>query len=168
MGLTGDASRHLLMDPEFWRPRIERLAREPRQLAIFPRPDLSRPGIEVQELRMRAHDGARLRALLSRSVFAGEGLAVNLRACHDLGGVELDFSAVEAGGTDLVFEYPKERRLEDRVLDVLRIAGAACSVEGIECENLAFLTNGSCVQDEFAIVQFLRQDGWLAKPSAEP
>jgi hypothetical protein len=153
------------MDPEFWRPRIERLAREPRQLAIFPRQDLSRPGIEVKELRMRAHDGARLTALLSRSAFAGEGLVVSLRACPDLNGVELDFPAVEAGGTDLVFEYPRGRRLEDRVLDVVRVTGAVCSVEGIDCENVAFLPSGSCVQDEFAIVQFLRQEGWLGKTS---
>lgn len=164
MGLTGDASRHLLMDPEFWRSRIDRLAREPRQLAIFPRPDLSRPGIEVIELRMRAHDGARLTALLSRSAFAEEGLSVRLRAGFGLGGMELDFSAVEAGQTDLVFEYPAERRLEDRVLDVLRIVDAACSVEGVDCSSVTFTPSGSCVQDEFAIVQFLRQEGWLGKP----
>ena len=77
MGLTGDASRHLLMDPEFWRPRIERLAREPRQLAIFPRPDLSRPGIEVMELRLRAHDGARLTA---RGLGATKPVAPNTSA----------------------------------------------------------------------------------------
>jgi hypothetical protein len=45
--------------------------------------------------------------------------------------------------------------------------GAVCSVEGIECENVAFVPSSSCVQDEFAIVQFLRLEGWLAKPSAE-
>lgn len=165
MGLTGDASRHLLMDPEFWRPRIERLAREPRQLAIFPRPDLSRPGIEVMELRLRAHDGARLTALLSRSAFAGEGMEVHLRACTGRQGKAPDFPAVEAGGTDLIFEYPAERRLEDRVLDVLRVVDAACSIEGIDCGSIAFTPSDSCVQDEFAIVQFLRQRGWLKSAS---
>ena len=164
MGLTGDASRHLLMDPEFWRPRLERLEREPRQLAIFPRPDLSRPGIEVIELRLRAHDGARLMALLARSAFAGTGLEVRLRACEDLGGVALDWMVVEAGGTDLVFSYPADRRLEDRVLDVLRIVGAACSLESIDCQRVAFRPSDSCVQDEFAIAQFLRQKGWISKP----
>ena len=59
MGLTGDASRHLLMEPAFWRRRLERLAKEPRQLAIFPRADLSRPGIEVIELKLRSPSARR-------------------------------------------------------------------------------------------------------------
>jgi hypothetical protein len=165
MGLTGDASRHLLMDPEFWRPRIERLAREPRQLAIFPRPDLARAGIEVVELRLRAHDGARLTALLSRSAFAAKGGDVHLRVCSGLKCAELGYGTVEEGATDLLLEYPPERRLEDRVLDVLRAMDAACSVEGIDCSSFAFVPSGPGVQDEFAIVQFLRREGWLAKPS---
>jgi len=163
MGLTGDASRHLLMDPEFWRPRLERLEREPRQLAIFPRPDLSRPGIQVEELRMRAHDGARLSALLARSAFACTGLLVSLRACPESQDSGPDFTAVEGGGTDLVFHYPPNRRLEDRVLDLLRIVTAACSLENVECSQISFRPSDSCVQDEFAIVEFLRQEGWIAK-----
>lgn len=168
MGLTGDASRHLLMDPEFWRSRLERLEREPRQLAIFPRPDLSRPGIQVEELRLRAYDGARLSALLARSAFASTGLEVRLRACADTEDSGPDFSAVESGGTDLVFHYPPERRLEDRVLDLIRIVTAACSLESIDCTQVTFHPSDSCVQDEFAIAEFLRQEGWLAKLRNEP
>lgn len=164
MGLTGDASRHLLMDPEYWRVRLERLEREPRQLAIFPRPDLSRPGIEVIELRLRAFDGARLTALLARSAFAGTGLEVRVRSCPDASAAALDFGTVESGGTDLVFQHPPGRRLEERVLDVLRIVAAACSLESIDCEKVRFLPSDSCVQDEFAIVEFLRREGWLQKP----
>lgn len=167
MRLTGDASRHLLMDPEYWRPRLERLEREPRQLAIFPRADLSRPGIEVIELRLRAFDGARLTALLARSAFAGTGLEVRVRSCPHAGDVPLDFATVESGGTDLVFEHPPGRRLEERVLDVIRIVGAACSLESIDCEKVVFRPSDSCVQDEFAIVAFLRQEGWLKRPPAE-
>jgi len=163
MGLTGDASRHLLMDPAFWRPRLERLEREPRKLAVFPRPDLSRPGIDVVELRLSAHDGARLTALLARSAFAETGLIVGLRACVDPGNAVLDFTAVEEGATDLVFQYPPDRRLEDRVLDVLRIMAAACSVESIDCSKVSFRPSDSCVQDEFAIVRFLREMGLLGK-----
>jgi hypothetical protein len=163
MGLTGDASRSLLMDPGFWRPRLERLEKEPRKLAVFPRPDLSRPGIDVIELRLCAHDGVKLTALLARSAFAETGLVIRLRACNDPSSAELDFSAVEEGGTDLVFQYPPERRLEDRVLDVLRIVAAACSVESIDCSKVSFRPSDSCVQDEFAIVQFLRQMGMLKK-----
>ena len=166
MGLTWDASRHLLLDPEYWRPRLQRLEREPRHLAIFPRADLSRPGIEVIELRLRAHDGARLTALLARSAFAGTGLEVRLRACACLDGATPDWSAVEEGGTDLVFSYPPDRRLEDRVLDVLRIVGAACSVESIDCQKVTFRPSDSCIQDEFAIASFIRQEGWIVTPPA--
>jgi hypothetical protein len=165
MGLTGDASRHFLLDPEFWRPRLERLEREPRNLAIFPRPDLSRPGVEVIELRLRAHDGARLTAMLARSAFAGTGLEVRLRACTNDGDAQPDLAVVETGGTDLVFRYPPERRLEDRVLDLMRVVDAACSVESVECGRVTFLPSDSCIQDEFAIVQFLREEGWIPRNS---
>lgn len=160
MGLSGDVSRHLLLDPGFWRPRFERLEKEPRQLAIFPRPDLCRPGIEVLELRLRAHDGARLAALVARSAFAQQGDEVHLHALAELGPEAIDWSSVEQGTTDLLFSYPPERRLEDRVLDVLRVVGAACSLESIDCSRVKFIPSGSCVQDEFAIADFLRQQGW--------
>lgn len=150
------------MDPGFWRSRLERLAREPRKLAVFPRPDLSRPGIEVVELRLAAHDGARLTALLAHSAFAENGLVVRLRTCPDPDGSKLDFSAVEEGGTDLVFQYPPERRLEDRVLDVLRVVAAACSVENVDCSKVSFQPSDSCPQDEFAIVQYLREMGLIS------
>ena len=165
MGLTGDASRHLLLDPEFWRPRLERLEQEPRQLAFLPREDLSRPGVEVVELRLRAHDGARLTALLARSAFAGTGLRVQVRACADLAQALPDFETVESGGSDLVFCYPQGRRLEDRVLDVIRIVGAACSVECVNCQQITFLPSGAAVQDEFVIADFLRKEGWLSGSS---
>ena len=160
----GEASRHLLMDPGFWRPRLEKLTREPRQLAIYPRPDLTRAGIEVIELRLRAHDGARLTALVARSAFAERGQNLRLRACSQLVGTALDYTAVEAGATDLIFRYPADRRLEDRVLDLLRIMDAACSLEGVECKDVTFRPSDSCVHDEFALVQFLVQEGWIVRP----
>lgn len=166
MGLPGEASKHLhfLLDPCFWRPRFERLAKEPRQLAIFPRPDLCRAGIEVMELRLRAHDGARLSALVARSAFAQQGEEVHLRACPDLDPTSIDWPSVEQGATDLLFIYPQQRRLEDRVLDVLRVVGAVCSLESIDCSRVKFIPSGSCVQDEFAIADFLRGQGWVSSP----
>ncbi len=141
MGLFGDASLHLLLDPSYWRPRIERLEQRPRQLVIFPRPDLERPGIEVLELRLRAHDGERLTALLARSAFAQSGESVRLRPCQEISSCQLDWRAVESGHTDLIFRYPGQvggRKLEDRVLDVLRIVHAACSIESVDCEKVEF------------------------------
>jgi len=168
MGLSGEASKHLLLDPGFWRPRFERLEKEPRQLAIFPRPDLCRPGIEVLELRLRGHDGARLTALVARSAFTQQGGEVHVRALPELDPDIIDWSSVEQGVTDLLFSYPPDRRLEDRVLDVLRVVGAACSLESIVCSQVKFIPNGSQVQDEFAIADFLRQQGWGSSgPEAE-
>jgi len=141
MGLFGDASLHLLLDPGYWRPRIERLAERPRQLVIFPRPDLERPGIEVLELRLRAHDGERLSALLARSSFALNGESVRLRPCQELSSGQLAWREVESGQTDLIFRYPGDpgtRRLEDRVLDVLRVIQAACSIESVDCGKIDF------------------------------
>jgi hypothetical protein len=162
MGLSGEASRRHFLDPEYWQPRLERLWKEPRQLTFFPRPDLSRPGIDVRELRLRAHDGARLTALLARSAFAGFGLEVQLRACPDLDRALLDWSSVEQGGSDLVFCYPPERKLEDRVLDVVRVVEAACSVESIDCSQVTFHSVAGAIPDEFQIVKFLREKGWIA------
>ncbi len=156
MGLFGDASLHLLLDPGYWRPRIERLAQRPRQLVIFPRPDLERPGIEVLELRLRAHDGERLTALLARSAFAQSGESVRLRSCLELSSCQLSWRAVEAGHTDLIFRYPGapgSRRLEDRVLDVLRVIHAVCSIESIDCEKVDFPQDGAGEQVNGALAQ---------------
>jgi len=112
---------------------------------------------------MRAHDGAPLTALVARSAFAEVGQEVHLRSEPDLSCVELDHPLVECGGTDLVFRYPNARRLEDRVLDLVRILDAACSLEGIECKDVVLCPSGACIQDEFAIVQFLRQEGWIQR-----
>ncbi|MAB78425.1 MAG: hypothetical protein CMJ89_03635 [Planctomycetes bacterium] len=141
MGLSGDASLHLLLDPKYWRPRLERLAKRPRQLVIFQRSDLGRPGIEVLELRLRAHDDERLTALLARSAFAQIGERVRMRACLDLSSEEMNWPAVESGQTDLVFRYPGAagaRRLEDRVLDVLRVIHAVCSIESVDSDRVTF------------------------------
>ena len=160
MGFSGEASRHFLLDPDFWRPRLERLNESPRQLAIFPRPDLARPGIEVVELRMKAHDGGRLVALLARSSFAQTGEEVRLRPCPDLQDACLDWGAVEAGSSDLVYCYPSDRGLEDRVLDVLRLLGAACSLESVECGKVHLGDEEEPTRDEFSIARFLQNRGW--------
>lgn len=167
MGLTGEASRHFFLDPEYWLPRIEKLASEPRQLAIFPCPELSRPGIDVIELWLRAHDGERLTALLARSAFAGSGLRVQLRSCGDLAQAVIDWGSVERGGSDLVYCHPPGRKLEDRVLDVVRIVEAACSVESIDCEQITFHAAVGTLPDEFAIVQFFRSKGWIRAGQAK-
>lgn len=155
---------HLLLDPDYWRPRLERLEARPRHLAIFPRPDLERPGIEVLELRLQAHDGERLSALLARSAFAQSGGTIRVRpAATGLGlrAEEPDWLAVEAGESDLVLQYPADRRLEDRVLDVLRVVEAACSIESVGGDRVAFTGEAPepSLPDEFAIARRLHSSG---------
>ena len=161
MGFFGEASHHFLLDPSFWRPRLARLDAEPRQLAMYPRPDLGRPGIDVVELRMRAHDGGRLVGLLARSAFAQAGDEVRLRPCPDLADACLDWSAVEEGSTDLVYCYPADRALEDRVLDVLRLHSAACTLESVECGKVRFGSEEEPLRDEFSIARSLQDRGWV-------
>jgi len=150
----------LLMDPGYWRPRLDRLDDVPRHLVVLPRPDLARPGIEVCELRLRAHDGERLRALLGRPAYCMEGESLRMRPCDCLDTAGLNWEAVEAGASDLVFQYPDQRRLEDRVLDVVRVCQAACTVEGGEGIQVMF---EECTPraDELTIASLLQWKGWL-------
>jgi hypothetical protein len=148
------------MDPGYWRPKLERLEDTPRHLVVLPRPDLARPGVEVCELRLRAHDGERLRALLGRPAYCLEGESLRLRPCECLESAALDWEAVAAGASDLVFQYPAGRRLEDRVMDVVRVCQAACTVEGGDGVQVEFR---ECQPraDELQIARLLQQMGWL-------
>jgi hypothetical protein len=160
--------RQLLLDPGYWMPRLGRLASTPRQLVLFPRPDLARPGTEVLEMRMRAFDGERLHAFLARPCFSVVGERVQLRAALDSAIDRIDWAAVERGGSDLVFTCPGERRLEDRVLDVLRIEQAAGEIESIDCECLQFGGSpGGTVADELRIAALIRSKGWLGAAPLE-
>ena len=154
--------RRLLLDPEFWRPRLERLEKVPRHMVIFPVPQLVRPGIDACELRLRAHDEARLRALLVRPAFCQEGGRIQLRPCERADVDDVDWECIDKGGTDVVFAYPDDRRLEDRVLDVVRLARAACCMESVDCSHLGFGNGLESIPDELVIAEWLRNEGWIA------
>jgi hypothetical protein len=148
------------MDPGYWRPRLERLGSAPRHLVVLPRPDLGRPGIDVCELRMRAHDGERLRALLGRPAYCQEGDSIRLRRCDCLEADCPDWEVVEDGASELVVQLALGRKLEDRVLDVVRLCHAACTIEGGDGTRLLF---GECSPrpDEFLIASLLHRRGWI-------
>ena len=113
------------------------MAAVPRRLLVFPRPDLAPAGVEVLELQLRAHDGERLRAVLGRSAFAGPGIGGQLRHLSPEEPEELDWDAIGDGHVDLLYQPPARRRLEDRVLDVLRLCGGASTL-GVDLERLHF------------------------------
>ncbi len=157
----GAPFRDLLLDPHYWRPRLEKLERVPRSLLIFPRPDLARPGVEVVELRLRAHDGKRLRCILGRPSFCLATDAVHVRVSNEVSTTELDWHSIEEGNADLVFNFPPERRLEDRVLDVLRVAMAVGSVESTDWRKVDLLPRRADSRDELVLADMLREKGWV-------
>ncbi|MCZ6598164.1 MAG: hypothetical protein O7B99_11030 [Planctomycetota bacterium] len=150
--------RDLLLDPGYWRPRLEKLGTVPWRLLVFPRPDLSRPGVEVIELSMRAHDGVDLRCILARPAFSSAGDVVHLRVVEEFAFAEPDWNLIEEGRTDLVVTFPPQRRLEDRVLDVLRVTQAAASAETLDWERVDLSTHPGC--DELVLADLLRAKGW--------
>jgi hypothetical protein len=160
MAASEDAFRHLLLDPDFWKPRLQRLTDEPQSLVRVPRTDLSRPGIEVIELRIKSHDGATIRALMAHSAFHRNGGAVHLRTCYDLETCALDWGAVEQGTSDVVFPYPPDRKLEDRVLDVLRLTAIVASMESVDSREVRFHSGCQAPPDEFVIADLVRDMGW--------
>ena len=149
------------MDAAFWRPRLERLGQVPRSLLVYPRPDLGRPGIEVIELRLRAHDGARLVGILGRPSFAACCESLRVRIAEELTGTELDWHAIEEGSIDLVFTLPPEHALEDRVLDVLRVAQSAASIESAPWEQVDLVPRRDAPKDEQVLADMLRAKGWI-------
>lgn len=154
--------RHLLLDPGFWRPRLDQLSDIQRQLVQVPRDDLARPGIEVIELRLRAHDGALLRGLLARSSFHKQGSSVRLRLCANLGTCALDWRSVEEGATDVVFHHPPDRRLEDRVLDVIQVIEATALLENVDHSRVRLHSGVEPPPDEFVLADLVRSQGWIS------
>lgn len=157
----GAAFRELLLDPSYWRPRLDRLEHVPRSMVVFPRPDLCRPGVEVVELRLRAHDGARLVGILGRPSFCARGEAVRVRVADALADTELDWHAIDQGQSDLVFTHPPDRYLADRVLDVVRMAQSVASIEGTGWEEVHLLPRRDPPRDEQILADLLRAKGWI-------
>ena len=112
------------------------------------------------ELRLNAHDGVQIRALLARSVFNRVGCPVQLRTCVDMETCAIDWGAVERGSCDIVFPHPPDRRLEDRVLDVLRWMRAAAQLDAVDGGKIELYSGCQPRPDEFAIADLVRERGW--------
>jgi hypothetical protein len=139
----GAPFRDLLLDPGYWRPKLDA---SPLRLVLTPRPDFSRSGIEVTGFRLKAHDGRTVHGLLGRAGFCRKVESTHVRAVEDvepdqLPG-ELDWLALEHCECDLVFAYPGERRLEERVLDLLRVSKAATTIPELLGARLELVPRG--------------------------
>jgi hypothetical protein len=152
----------LLLEPGYWRRRLDQMESAHRGLLILPRPDLSSPLVDVVEWRVRAHDGVRLWGLRAGSPFhpKAEGAWIREASSCDLPEICLD--AVTDGCLDFVWQVPAGRRLEDRVLDVLRVWQVAVHYSGLAPENVQLVAAVPGQEsDEFMIASRLLEQGVL-------
>lgn len=122
----------LLLEPTYWRNRLEGMSLERQSLMITPRPDLSGHGREVVEFGLRAHDGERLWGLFARPSWRSGPWPARIRSVGPADRPEVDADLLENGQAEFVFQEPAGRRLEDRVLDVVRICQVAFQTTGID------------------------------------
>ncbi|MDF1836576.1 MAG: hypothetical protein P1V35_01790 [Planctomycetota bacterium] len=86
-----------------------------------PRKDLSCGGRRVEEFRLRSHDGQMLWGLISYPTFFPGTRPCRIRAAGPADPLELDPEAHEVGRVEILYQSPAGRRLEDRVMDLLRV-----------------------------------------------
>jgi hypothetical protein len=148
-----------LLDPRYWRSRLAKLDEVQRGLLLIPRPDLSSPAVDVVEWRLRAHDGTRLWGLRGSSPFHPhpKGAAIREVGTGEL--PEIDLDAVTEGRVDFVFQVPAGRRLEDRVLDLVRVYQVALH-GGLEPQDVRLVsTDHQHCPDEILIAAGLVERG---------
>jgi hypothetical protein len=143
----------LTRERDYWRGRLRALELQPPGLILTQRPDLSTRVVEVAEFRVRAHDGLRLWGLRAASRLGSTSARVRVVGPSDLPRVDLE--AVAQGVLEIVLQAPPGRRLQDRVLDVLRVRQLAQeAVEGPAPVELG-VEPGRRVPDEFLIASQL-------------
>lgn len=146
----------LLLEPTYWRSRLQELGEQRPSLLLTPRPDLCVGGRDVVEFRLRAHDGQAIWGLLARPTLRAGPWPARVRSVGPAALVEVDRAWVEAGGADVVFQELAGRRLEDRVLDVVHVSRMAMHTEGVDREQLGYRSSESnAAPDEFRIAEHL-------------
>lgn len=123
---------------------------------VTQRQDLSRPGCDVIEYRLRAHDGAQLWGLFARPAWQTGRLPARIRSVGPAERPEIDPKTLADGFAEFVFQEPAGRKLADRVLDVVRICQMAFRTEGIDRLQVSFSCPTEAREpDEFVIAQHL-------------
>lgn len=136
-----------------------------RGLLLFPRPDLCSPLVEVVEWSLRAHDATRLWGIQSRSTFHPEPKGVWVRQFGTTEAPAPWLEAIYEGCVDFAWQLPPGRKLEDRVLDLLRVVQSAGESSEVDprCVRLLPPLDGS-EPDELVIVEQLLQSGFCSLP----
>lgn len=144
----------LLLERGYWRNRLQELNLAQPSVLLIPRPELSTSAVEVDEFRLRTHDGIRLFGLRAQSRIPVDSQQVLVRLVGPCESPDLDREAMQDGATEFVFQEPAGRRLEDRVMDVLRVCQIAAAQEGTSTRDVRLISSDE-VPDEFLIVSQL-------------
>ena len=143
-----------LLEARYWLDRVSRMETVSRSYLLVPRPDLSSPLVDVVDWRLRAHDGAKITGLRGQSPFHPAPRGAQVRQVGPDEPLAPDLEAIAGGLADFVYRREPGRRLEDRVLDALRVWQAARNL-GVEPADIRFAHPG----DEFMIAQELLDQG---------
>lgn len=141
----------LLLERSYWRNRLQELKLARQSVLLIPRPDLSNPLVEVDEFRLRAHDGLRLYGLRAQSRLAGGAGPARVRSVGPSDLPAIDNEAISAGDSEYVFQEPAGRKLEDRVMDVLRICQLAADTGSTTTRGVRLWADQGFEPDEFLI-----------------
>jgi len=144
----------LLLERVYWRNRLQQLNLAQPSVLLIPRPELSTNSVEVDEFRLRTHDGIRLYGLRAQSRLPVPEQQVMVRLVGPCDSPDLDRDAMSNGATEFVFQEPAGRRLEDRVMDVLRVCQIAAAQEGRSTRDVRLVFTHD-IPDEFLIVSQL-------------
>ena len=144
----------LLLERGYWRNRLQELNLAQPSVLLIPRPELSTISVEVDEFRVRTHDGIRLFGLRAQSRLPIEHQGVMVRLLGPCESPDLDRQAMRDGTTEFVFQEPAGRRLEDRVMDLLRVCQIAAAQEGRSTRDVRLVFDHD-IPDEFLIVSQL-------------
>lgn len=148
----------LLLDPTYWRGRLQTLSEDCRGVVWTPRPDLSGRGKETMEFRIRSHDGAQLWGLFARPAWHSEPWHAVVRSVGPATRPTIDVKLVQSGTAEFVFQEPAGRRLADRVIDVMqvcRLAMETAGIEGVEVEGPGGTAESPTCNDELLIADQL-------------
>ena len=109
---------------------------------MLPRQDLSTPFVEVEEFRFRAHDGLRLWGVRMLGGYSAPELPTRICIVDPATDIGPETRALEPGGAYFFLREPQGRRLEDQVLDVLRLACLIANLERRGVEHVDCAADG--------------------------
>src|SRR6185369_11474251 len=99
----------LLLERGYWRNRLQELNLARPSVLLIPRPELSTETVEVDEFRIRTHDGIRLFGLRAQSRRPLDHQKVLVRLLGPSESPDLDREALLEGITEFVFQEPAGR-----------------------------------------------------------